>query len=116
MEEKYIRIQRNDGKLTGKVHILEGEDTKCKLFRNYRTPRQQKGLTKGPITTNGSSYHEVDKTDLRVKYCCGACFKISRKKKKKRGQITDWRKVPQVKEAHKVGTPRTPKNNHRWHQ
>lgn len=110
MEEKYIRIQRNDGKMTGKVHILEGEDTKCKLFQNLQ--QQQKGLTKGPITTNGLSYHEVEKPEWKKpEHCCGACFNIKKKKKKKK----KLGKLPKVIPT-KRGIPRQHKNKYRWYE
>ena len=101
MEEKYIRIQHN-GKLRGKVHILEGEDTKCKLFQNYHPP----------YLTNSLSYHDVEKPEQnKSNHCCGACFNIKKKKKKKK----KLGKLPKVIPT-KIGTPRKHKNKYRWYE
>ena len=119
MEEKYIRVKYN-GNLKGKVHILEGEDTKCKLFQNYRTTSQQKGLREVLVTTNilhlmrskGLSYHEVEKPEQsKPNHCCGACFNIKKKKKKKK----KLGKLPKVIPT-KTGTPRNHKNKYRWYE
>tara|TARA_B100001094_G_scaffold272507_1_gene278375 strand:+ start:91 stop:426 length:336 start_codon:yes stop_codon:yes gene_type:complete len=111
MEEKYVRFQRNDGKMTGKVHILEGEDTRCELFSN--NANKKKGLMIGTMTTpEGLSYHEVEKPEQnKPNHYCGACFNIKKKKKKKK----KLGKLPKVIPT-KTGTPRNHKNKYRWYE
>ena len=113
MEEKYVRFQRNDGKMTGKVHILEGEDTRCELFS--KNANKKKWHMIGPITTpKGLSYHEVEKPEQnKSNHCCGACFKIKKKKKKKKKKKLG--KLPKVIPT-KRGTPRKHKNKYRWYE
>jgi len=101
MEEKYVRFQRNDGKITGKVHILEGEDTRCELFSN--NANKKKGLM-----------IEVEKPEQsKPNHCCGACFNIKKKKKKKKKKKLG--KLPKVIPT-KTGTPRNHKNKYRWYE